>query len=72
MFSKLISLRDKWIYSWVHGNIYIYMQHYVVLKLIRRKMFPREKKNALYIISNNAVWVKIFTLFSTILSLKGF
>lgn len=52
--------------------IYIYMQHYVVLKWIRRKMFPREKKNALYIISNNAVWVKIFTLFSTILSLKGF
>lgn len=70
MFSKLISLRNKWIYSWVHGDIY--MQHYVVLKWIRRKMFPREKKNALYIISNNAVWVKMFTLFSTILSLKGF
>lgn len=44
MFSKLISLRDKWIYSWVHGDIYIYMQHYVVLKWIRRKMFPREKR----------------------------
>lgn len=42
MFSKLISLRDKWIYSWVHGDIY--MQHSVVLKWIRRKMFPRKKK----------------------------
>lgn len=47
MFSKLISLRDKWIYSWVHGDIY--MQHYVVLKWIRRKMFPRRKKKTLYI-----------------------